>query len=248
MTMCDTVRVMSPIRPTSPKTGAETVREFLETDAGRKLVHSTLHRSHLSKNLADDLMADVLYAAVRMDRRGDSIQSIEAWANTALARRATDLCRGEIRERRFRERALDEAGVHDRPGVHYAHDVQAAPEAFDDMIVQQHWAHIRRVLCRGELSLSGGSIRPWELSASLTFIGVRGRGLVTGDGRVPVHADVDGYRHCLHVGLWYAGQRDCFADEDGQDSPAVRKRRSRRSQDVANLLALLPKQIEGVSQ
>ena len=55
MTMCDTDRVMSPIRPTSPKPGAEEVLEFLGTEAGRKLVHSTLSRSHLSKNLADEL-------------------------------------------------------------------------------------------------------------------------------------------------------------------------------------------------
>ena len=87
MTMCETVRVMSPIRPTSPKPGAEKVLEFLGTEAGRKLVHSTLSRAHLSKNLADDLVADVFYAAVRMDGRGDTIESIEAWTNTTLARR-----------------------------------------------------------------------------------------------------------------------------------------------------------------
>ena len=247
MTMCDTDRVMSPIRPTSPKPGAEEVLEFLGTEAGRKLVHSTLSRSHLSKNLADDLVADVFYAAVRMDGRGDTIESIEAWTNTTLARRAVDLCRGQIRHRRFVQRVIHDAGLHDRPGVHYAHDAQPAPEAFDELIVQHHWADLRRILCRGQLSPSGESVRPWELSASLTFLGVRGRGLVAGDGRVPVRADVDGYRHCLHVGLWYAGQRDCFADENGQDSVAIRKRRSRRTQDVENVLALLPKQIEGAS-
>lgn len=233
---------------TSPTTGAERVQEFLGTNAGQKLVHSALSRAHLSKNLADDLESDVMYAAVLMDSRGDTIESIEAWTNSTLAWRATDLCRGEIRQRRFVQRMTHDAGVHDRPGVHYADEVQPAPDAFDDMIVQQYWGDIRLALCGGQLSPPGGSIRPWELSASLTFLGVRGRGLVPGEGRVPIRADVNGYRHCLYTGLWYAGQRDCFADEDGHDSPAVRKRRNRRSQDVANVLALLPKQIEGVSQ
>lgn len=241
------MQVMSLIRSSTPKTGAHMVLDYLGTPEGKQLVKSSLARSGLTKGLADDLVAEVCYAAARMDRRGETIESIEAWTNKTLARRAVDLCRGEIRQRRFVQRVVHDAGVHDRPGVHYAHDAQPAPVAFDELIVQHHWADLRRILCRGEISPSGESIRPWELSASLTFLGVRGRGLAPGDGRVPVRADVDGYRYCLHVGLWYAGQRDCFADENGQDSVAVRKRRSRRIQDVENVLALLPKLTEGVS-
>jgi len=181
----------------------------------------------------------VLLSAAQMDVKGAALGSVGAFTNRTLQRRATDLCRGEIRRRRFAAPLGRDRDDSDESDSASKGDEFGSTKMPESALAVSPSSELRRRLCRGSVSIDGKQMQPWQLSASLTYLSVRAQGLTEGEGRIPIHPDKNGYRHSLHVGLWYAGHRDCFA-ADGTDSDTIRTRRARRVRSLQDLISLLP--------
>ena len=209
------------------------VRYLTSADA-RAAARAELRRRGLDVVDADDLVHDVALRVLRADLPDDLANPI-AYVRRALTHRAADLLRGE----RVRiDHVATWMPAHDDEGAVDPLVAAVEPDAVDPSVEAATGAvedALRRAL---HLRLGLARTKVWAVAAALTTLTLR----VHRDVAVPDDAPHPGSGSPAQadrwVALWLAGEGAVFPDDDlGRiDSPALRKARSRRLQEVDDLL------------
>lgn len=185
------------------------------TRRGRGYAERLVARKRLPDAHVDDVVQEARIALHRAIARGTVIDNIEAFLTTVIRRRVTDLLRGDIRRSEVPFERLDDEGyVRDAEPVD-----RADPEA--DVLAIAQTASLRVAI--GE-RLEGPTRLPAAGAlAVLAHVDPHDPAAPADDcprpagGATPVEA-------AAWVGLFYAGRRGWWSDDD---TPAIRQRRSR---------------------
>ena len=225
-----------PATPTTPHPTDGDVRwrlvAWLQTDDARSAARADLHRLGLDVYEPDDLLNDVAVALLRAQLPTD-LDNPVGYARRSLQRRATDLLRGELTRRDHQVVARPHDGEDDgrRPSDADDRADDAAPTPDDVAVLAASEDGIRRALFAAL-----GATRTWTVSAALSTLTL----LVHPDVALPDDAPTPGTglesANDRWAALWLAGERDAFPDDDHPDTPARRKARSRKLNDVVQLL------------
>ncbi|MDE0802559.1 MAG: sigma-70 family RNA polymerase sigma factor [Acidimicrobiales bacterium] len=198
------------------------------TRRGRGYAERLVAQKRLPDAHVDDVVQEAWIAVHRAIARGTEIDNIEAFVTTVIRRRVTDLLRGDIRRTEVPFERLDDEG--------YVRDIEpvdrtgpgADPEA--DVIALAQTASLRAAI--GE-RLDGPTRLPAAGAlAVLAHVDPHDPAAPADDcpqptgGATPVEA-------AAWVGLFYAGRRGWWSDDD---TPAIRQRRSRWARAQTELL------------
>ena len=211
-----------PRRTVGHVSAAEAAFEFLRSSDGRAMTTRALQRRGLPLGLRDDLVAEVLRRVVGAEAR-EPIDNPAGFATTAAQYAAADLLRGELRRPLP---LLPTAGETDDLEL----DVAAVESVDDEVLAAVARRDLREALFDDAVS------EPSRVATALAYLAARVDDAPVGP-RCPRPVGGAGAQEAAEwAGLWYGGRRDCFPQERGPDSAALRKRRSRA---VAHLHALL---------
>jgi len=211
---------------------------YLESEDARAAARTELRRRGLDLLDPADLVHDVAVRVLRADLPDDLANPV-AYVRRAITFRAADVLRGErVRRDLAAPSPADHGGDHGggAPGDTLV-DV-ADPDAVDPAVEAATAAiedGLRRTL---HLRLAVARTKIWAVAAALTTLTLR----VHRDVAVPADAPLpDGGSPAQAdrwVALWLAGEHAVFPDAAAgrADDPARRKARSRRLQEVDDLL------------
>ncbi len=193
---------------------------------GREYAERLIARKRLPEDLVDDVVQETLLAVIRAERAGTTIDNVEAFVTTVIKRRVTDLLRGEIRRQEvpFAYFDDDDGYVREVGPV----DEDADPEL--DVIVLAQTTSMRAAL--GDCLDGAARLPAAGALAMLAHVDPLDPASPADDcpqplgGATPVEA-------AAWVGLFYAGRRGWWSDDD---TPAVRQRRSRWARAQIDLL------------
>ncbi len=196
----------------------EEAQAFL-SGRGRAYAERLVARQRLSDTCVDDVVQETLIAVHRAAEAGTDIDNVEAFATSVIKRRVTDLLRGTIRRAEVPfERRTDDGDDRRFEPIDPV-DPAAAPEL--DLMATVQTASLRTALGS---SLRGASMLPAAGAlAVLAHVDPNDPAAPADDcpqplgGATPTEA-------AAWVGLFYAGRRGWWADDD---TPAIRQRRSR---------------------
>lgn len=203
---------------------------WLGTSDARAAARSDLRRAGLDWYDPDDLLHDVAVRLLRADLP-ERIDQPVAYARRAVQLRATDLLRGDlVRDRHTvvpeADAELDLAADGDadaRP------DELAAAAAAEDAI-------------RRALHLALATTKAWAVAAALNTLTLRVHPDVQLPSAAPRPDAGDEDKADRWAALWLAGESGVFVPED---TPAVRKARSRKLQEVDRLLRAVAASVLG---
>jgi hypothetical protein len=211
---------------------------WLQGDEALAAARSDLRRQGLDLYDPRDVVHDVI---VRILRAAEvPIDNPVGYARRSIQRRVTDLLRGDlVRDRHHAppSRPLDDdedgPDVADPSPLASPADVAAA-KAMEDAV-------------RRALHVALATAHAWLVSASLGTLTLRLHPDVAVPAAAPVpdNGDADAW-----AALWLAGETAAFPDAAAgrPDSPAVRKARSRRLQEVDRLLRTAAADVLGLEQ
>lgn len=198
---------------------------WLGTDDARAAGHAELHRYGLDRYDVDDLLHDVAVRVLRAELPPHVANPV-GYARRAVARRASDLLRGDLV--RDRHRAFTPIYDDDDNGADPVEGVGAPTSVADDVVATALEDAIRRGLAR-----SLASTKTWTVAAALNTLTLRVHPDVALPDERPRPDVLDADKADRWAALWLAGEADAFAAGDG---PAARKARSRKLQAVDELL------------
>jgi hypothetical protein len=205
---------------------------WLATDDARAAAAFEVSARSLPLAMVDDLLGMVAASLAQRFaslEHPDDIAEPVAYARRAIALRAVDLQRGEIRERSFVT-----AWPSDDDGMPADAATPPTLDAGDDVEVSETVAAMRRSLH----ALLTGS-RPWAAAAALTVLTLARHRDVPIPPEAPVPAVGAEEQRMRWVALYLAGQRACFAIEAGaSEDAAMRQRRARAVRAVDDVLTL----------
>jgi hypothetical protein len=206
--------------------GTVVVAEFLASAEGRAVVKRALSRYRLSSQLHDDLVSEVTIASLRMDAKGELVETPAAFVTHVARQRAIDMVR---KERRTNSRFMAQSKADDVDLLDAVGEADPNYAGIDDL---GQFDQLRAAIVPRTTALA-----PWVLSATLTYLAVRAELCEPGAAcRRPV-AGTTGHRAAQWAGLWYAGQGSLMPAADGTDPPANRKARSRAMIKLDEVLA-----------
>jgi hypothetical protein len=214
--------------------GTMAVQEYLESREGKDALHSALSRQRLSRSLEDDLRSMVEDAAMKRDRAGEPIRSPGGFVRDVAHKRAVDLVRVEVAERRRFCRPVSGYDI-ETP----AWNVIAIERGFEEFEIADRLRSVRRSLMDPRLRA-----QPWERSAVANYVAIRAEGRMPGERCPQPRGGTSGHHTAEWAALWYSGERGCFAVGGNEDSPAIRQARSRAMGALDNLLVRLRNQME----
>lgn len=195
-------------------------------DRGRNVPARALVRVGLPKDLADDLVQEVLIRAYRAELRGDVVDNIEAFVTTLVHRAAVDLIRGV---RRRPEGHPPEHRPDDEPIDTLADAVLTDLEAI---------AGLLGVELRQRLG-SQLADHPVAAAGALVVLAIAVDGAAPADDCPAPAGGAGDDEAAVWAGLFYAGERRCFPGPRTPEDAAMRQRRSRAVRRQRALLRVL---------
>ena len=202
---------------------------WLGTDDARAAARSDLRRAGLDWYDPDDLLHDVAVRLLRAELP-ERIEQPVAYARRAVQLRATDLLRGDLV--RDRHTVVPPDGELDRPD-------DGGGEARPDELVA---AAVAEDAIRRALHLALATTKAWAVAAALNTLTLRVHPDVQLPSDAPRPDAGDEDKADRWAALWLAGESGVFAPDD---TPAVRKARSRKLQEVDRLLRAVAASVLG---
>ncbi|WP_436796403.1 sigma factor [Actinospongicola halichondriae] len=196
----------------------EDAQAFL-SGRGRGYAERLVARRRLPAAYVDDVVQEALIAVHRAVAAGTEVDNVEAFVTSVLRRRVTDVLRGTIRRAEVPFERTDDDGYVQAVDLADPADPAADPEL--DLVALEQTASLRAELGR---RLGGASLLPAAGAlAVLAHVDPLDPAAPAADCPQPL-GGATASEAAAWVGLFYAGRRGWWADDD---TPAIRQRRSR---------------------